>query len=85
MGPDTKIEPSQLTGGDQRRQHVLSVGTSLPEPYIVAIGGRPPLPRASHPPMTVERTDQKLNRKTLLIVVWASLLLFTLFSGLIAG
>ena len=85
MGPDTKIEPSQLTGGDQRRQHVLSVGTSLPELYIVAIGGRPPLPRASHPPMKVDRTDQKLNRKTLLIVVWASLLLFTLFSGSIAG
>ena len=85
MGPDTKIEPSQLTGGDQRRQHVLSVGTSLPEPYVVAIGGKPPLPVVPHPPMTLDRTGQKLNRKTLLIVVWASLLLFTLFSGSIAG
>ena len=79
------MHPSPSLDDEQRRQPILSVGTSLPEPYVVAIGGRPPLPKASHPPMTVERTDQKLNRKTLLIVVWASLLLFTLFSGSIAG
>ena len=35
--------------------------------------------------MSRDRTDQKPNRKTLLIAVWASLLLFTLFSGAIAG
>ena len=79
------MHPSPSPDDEQRRQPVLSVGTSLPELYVVAIGGRPSLPRASHPPMKVDRTDQKLNRKTLLIVVWASLLLFTLFSGSIAG
>ena len=31
--------------------------------------------------MPIDRTDQKLNRKTLLIAVWASLLLFTLFKA----
>ena len=35
--------------------------------------------------MPFDRTNQKPNRKTLLIVVWAFLLLFTLFSGSIAG
>ena len=31
--------------------------------------------------MPVDRIDQKRYRKTLLIAVWASLLLFTLFSA----
>ena len=65
---------------------VSVVLTSTTEHYVVAIGDIKPLLRLLlPPPMTVHRTDQKLNRKTLLIVVWASLLLFTLFSGSIAG
>lgn len=35
--------------------------------------------------MPLDRTHQKPTPKTLLIAVWASLLLFTLFSGSIAG
>lgn len=35
--------------------------------------------------MPLDRTHQKATPKTLLIAVWASLLLFTLFSGSIAG
>jgi len=35
--------------------------------------------------MPIDRSGLKPNRKVLLIVVWASLLLFTLFSGSIAG
>jgi len=33
----------------------------------------------------VERFDLRPKKKTVLIAVWASLLLFTLFSGSIAG
>ena len=35
--------------------------------------------------MSLDRTDQKPNRKILLLAVWGSLLLFTLVSGSIAG
>ena len=79
------VRTGRLFGGLKSDLRAVVGGLGLAEPYVVAIGGRPSLPRAPHPPMTVDRTDQKLNRKTLLIVVWASLLLFTLFSGSIAG
>ena len=69
-------------GGDQ--PGVEQVVVNLLQPRSV-IDKTAPLKTQDAPSMSRDRTDQKPNRKTLLIAVWASLLLFTLFSGAIAG
>ena len=69
-------------GGDQ--PGVEQVVVNLLQPRLV-IDNTPPLQTQDSPSMSRDRTDQKPTRKTLLIAVWASLLLFTLFSGSIAG
>jgi len=69
-------------GGDQ--PGVEQVVVNLLQPRLV-IDKTAPLQTQDAPSMSRDRTDQKPNRKTLLIAVWASLLLFTLFSGSIAG
>jgi len=60
--------------------------TDCPEPSSAAVGDKKTCEKTlESPSMPFDRTNQKPNRKTLLIVVWAFLLLFTLFSGSIAG
>ena len=60
--------------------------TGLAEPSDPAVGDKRMLLKAFQPfSRPVEKTDLKPKRKTILIAVWVSLLLFTLFSGSIAG
>ena len=58
------------------------VDSATPEPSTAAIGGiYVPWKSLLTHLMPAEMTYQKLNRKTLLIAVWVSLLLFTLFTA----
>lgn len=69
-----------ITLGGLNRCHLVDSAT--PEPSTAAIGGiYVPWKSLLTHLMPAEMTYQKLNRKTLLIAVWVSLLLFTLFTA----
>ena len=69
-----------ITFGGLNRYHLVDSATS--EPSTAAIGGiYVPWKSLLTHLMPAEMTYQKLNRKTLLIAVWVSLLLFTLFTA----